>query len=52
MEAVMLIMVRILETLFLVGIIGSAIVILMSGIEDIETIFEPDELPPGPVSRD
>jgi len=52
MEAVIIILVRILETLFVIGIIGSAVVILMSGIEDVETILEPDELQPGVVSRD
>lgn len=52
MEAVIIILVRILETLFVIGVIGSVVVILMSGIEDVETILEPDELPPGVVSRD
>ncbi len=31
--------VRVLETMFLVGGIGSAIVLVLSGIEDIETLF-------------
>jgi len=51
MEVVIIILVRILEALFLIGIIGSLIVILMSGIEDVETIFEPDEAQPGVVNR-
>jgi hypothetical protein len=51
METVISALVQILEALFLTGIAGSALVILMSGIEDIETIFEPDEVPPGTVTR-
>ncbi|HEV2112536.1 MAG TPA: hypothetical protein VGR50_00220 [Terriglobales bacterium] len=51
MDAVIAGLVQILEAVFLVGIAGSALVILMSGIEDIETIFEPDEVPPATVTR-
>jgi len=52
MEAVIVILVQILETLFIAGILGSVIVIFMSGLEDVETILEPDKLSPGVVSRD
>ena len=31
--------IRILEVLFIVGLVGSAIVILLSFIDDVETIF-------------
>jgi hypothetical protein len=51
MDTVITALVQILEALFLTGIAGSALVILLSGIEDIETIFEPDEAPPGTVTR-
>ena len=51
MDAVISALVQILEALFLTGIAGSVLVILMSGFEDIETIFEPDETPPGTVTR-
>lgn len=37
------ILIRILEVLFVVGLLGSAVVILFSGLEDIETALEPDE---------
>ena len=35
--------VRFLETLFIVGMLGSLVVILWSGVEDVQSIFEPDE---------
>ncbi|HTC95203.1 MAG TPA: hypothetical protein VK699_17285 [Terriglobales bacterium] len=37
------ILIRILEVLFVVGLLGSGVVILFSGLEDIETALEPDE---------
>lgn len=42
MEGFVTILVRTLEWMFLVGIIGSALVILLSFVEDIETMFERD----------
>ena len=35
--------IRILETMFAVGAIGSAIVLVLSGIEDIETLLGTDK---------
>lgn len=43
MEFSITIGIRILEFLFFAGWIGSLIVILLSGIEDIETIFSKDD---------
>jgi len=43
--------IRVLEFMFFVGWIGSLLVILLSGIEDLETVFEKDEPgspPPSP----
>ncbi len=40
--------IKIMEVLFVVGGVGSAVVILLSGLEDIETAIEPDE----PVAND
>ncbi len=40
--------IKIMEVLFVVGGVGSAVVILLSGLEDIETAIEPDE----PVTHD
>jgi hypothetical protein len=37
------ILIKILEAMFVVGLLGSAVVILLSGVEDIETALEPDE---------
>ncbi len=36
-------LIRLLELLFAIGCCGSLIVILLSGIEDVETIFSRDE---------
>jgi len=36
----------VLEFLFFAGLIGSALVILLSGLEDIETILEKEEATP------
>ena len=35
--------VRVLETMFAVGMAGSVIVLILTGIEDIETLFGSDE---------
>jgi hypothetical protein len=40
---IMAIVIKILEALFVIGLLGSAVVILLSGVEDIETALEPDE---------
>ena len=37
------ILIKVLEVLFVTGLLGSAVVILLSGVEDIETALEPDE---------
>ena len=37
------ILIKVMEVLFVAGGVGSAVVILLSGVEDIETAFEPDE---------
>ena len=38
-------LVRILETIFTVGAIGSAIVLILTAIEDLETLFGREETP-------
>jgi hypothetical protein len=48
MGSILEVLVRLLELLFAVGCCGSVIVILLSGIEDVETIFSHDEPPPVP----
>jgi len=40
---ILAIVIKILEVLFVIGLLGSAVVILLSGVEDIETALEPDE---------
>jgi hypothetical protein len=37
------IVIKIMEALFIAGAVGSGVVILLSGFEDIETVIEPDE---------
>lgn len=43
MEQLLIWAVRVLETLFVVGSIGSAIVLILTGIEDIGTLIGSDE---------
>lgn len=43
MSAIVAAFVHLMEALFLIGMIGSAIVILMSGIEDIHSVVQPEE---------
>jgi hypothetical protein len=43
MGFLLIIGIRLLEFLFVVGAIGSAIVLLLSGIEDIETLMRSDQ---------
>ena len=43
MDLLVLIGVRILETLFFVGMAGSVVVLLLTTIEDVETLTESDE---------
>ncbi len=54
MNFVLLGLIQALEILFIVGAFGSLIVILLAGIEDVETIFnrkeEPEEQPTQPTS--
>jgi len=42
MNPILLFGIRLLEALFIVGWIGSALVLVLSGIEDAETIFGGD----------
>lgn len=42
--------IHLLEALFLIGMCGATFVIVWSGIEDVEDIFEPDE-PEKPVTE-
>ena len=51
MSSIVAVFVHLLEALFLMGMIGSAIVILMSGVEDIHTVLQPDEPAGTPPSR-
>jgi hypothetical protein len=37
--------VRILETMFMVGIVGSAVVVILTSIEDFRTLFKKDNEP-------
>ncbi len=39
MDSVVAFFVRLLELLFVIGCVGSLIVILLAGVEDVETIF-------------
>ncbi len=41
-------LIRLVELLFIIGCCGSLVVILLAGIEDVETIFSHDEPPPTP----
>lgn len=45
MDALVGFLVRLLELLFAVGWIGSLLVIILSGIEDVETVFEGSPTP-------
>jgi len=40
MTTLITVVVRVLETLFVVGMAGSAVVIVLSGIEDVETMLD------------
>jgi hypothetical protein len=37
------VLVRILEAMFVIGAIGSAVVLVLSGIEDLQLLFGPEE---------
>jgi hypothetical protein len=41
-------LIHIVEWMFIIGVIGSAVVILLTTIEDVETLLEPDEPPAVP----
>jgi hypothetical protein len=43
---------EVLAVLFFVGLAGSAIVVVVTFIEDIELFFEKDEKPAGPTKHD
>lgn len=45
--------IRLLELLFVIGCFGSLVVILLSGVEDVETVFKrTEETESQPVHRD
>jgi hypothetical protein len=43
MHAVIVFGIRLIEVLFAIGAIGSAIVLVLSAIEDVETLMAPDD---------
>jgi hypothetical protein len=43
MGVLITIAIRLLEFMFALGVIGSAIVMVLSGVEDIETLIGPDD---------
>ena len=45
MNLLMTIGIRILEAMFVVGWFGTVIVLLLTGVEDVETLIEKDEPP-------
>ena len=51
MNPVVTVCIRILEVLFAIGCVGSVVVIILSGVEDVETIFssQEEEEPAAPV---
>jgi hypothetical protein len=44
MNAIVTFLIRMVELMFAVGVLGSAIVLILSGIEDIETLVGSDEV--------
>jgi hypothetical protein len=44
--------VRFLEVMFVVGAIGSAVVLVLTAIEDFEVLFKKDKNPPPPPAED
>jgi len=52
MNGIVTVCVRLLEFLFFVGAAGSLVVVLISGVEDLETIFQKDDAPDTPVGGD
>jgi len=40
MATLITVIVRVLETMFVIGMAGSAVVIVLSGIEDVETMLD------------
>lgn len=40
MTILVVVMIRVLEAMFAIGILGSALVIVVSGVEDAETMFD------------
>lgn len=52
MQALIHFAIKLLEVLFAIGIIGSALVVVLTSIEDVIEIFTPDESPqPRPSSE-
>lgn len=51
MEELVRALIDVLEVVFAIGMVGSAIVLLLSGIEDTRTVLEEDEPTPGAEGR-
>ncbi len=45
MNVVVRVLLDLLEALFAVGAIGSGVVLMLTGIEDVRTVLEPEESP-------
>ncbi|HTK96364.1 MAG TPA: hypothetical protein VL382_12080 [Terriglobales bacterium] len=46
MAALITVLIRILQVVFVVGMAGSVLVIILSGVEDVETMFDSSDEPP------
>ena len=47
MNALIAVLIRIIEVMFVAGVIGSAIVVLLTSIEDFKMLFEKEASPGG-----
>ena len=45
MNTLVTVLIRIIEVMFVAGLIGSAIVVLLTSVEDFEMLFEKDNSP-------
>ena len=52
MNILIAILIRIIEVMFVAGVIGSAIVVLLTSIEDFKMLFEKDSPPGGKCRRE
>jgi hypothetical protein len=43
MDSVISVLVRILETIFMVGLVGSAVVLILTSLEDVKSLLPGDE---------